>query len=377
MEEQIQTGETRETLTDNANAAENMQEPEAEAKGETVAETTDNSSGKGITGSTLKIIAIISMFIDHFGASIVEFYLYRILTPYDADYCKALICSKAPWLWMDWMGDAAKVQSLDITLRAIGRLAFPIFCFLLVEGFLHTHNMKKYLLRLGLFALFSEVIFDFAFLGQVYFKHQNVFFTLFIAVLALMAADHVRKQESFNGFHRFAHKIGILIAGVFGAYASITSMGSIIGMVVGSALELGDIIQKVISGACGFIFGVVFWLIKMKKYDAGMKLRINVGMLYVLGFFTLAELLFTDYGGWGVLAVVAIWIARPGWIKGFNAGVTALSIMSLAELTAFLAALPVEMYNGKRGLKMKYFFYVFYPAHLLLFVLIRRWLLGM
>ena len=114
-----------------------------------------------------------------------------------------------------------------------------------------------------------------------------------------------------------------------------------------------------------------------QKYDAGMKLRINVGMLYVLGFFTLAELLFTDYGGWGVLAVVAIWIARPGWINGFNAGVTALSIMSLAELTAFLAALPVEMYNGKRGLKMKYFFYVFYPAHLLLFVLIRRWLLGM
>ncbi len=331
---------------------------------------------KGITGSTLKIIAIISMFIDHFGAAIVEFYQYRILTPYDAEYCKALICSKAPWLWMDWMGDPKKVQSLDMTLRSIGRLAFPIFCFLLVEGFLHTHNMKKYLLRLGLFALFSEVIFDFAFLGQIYFKHQNVFFTLFIGVLALIAADHVKKQESFNGFHRFADKIGILVAAVFGAYAFITSMGSLIGMIIGSAFELGDLFQKIISGGCGFIFGIVFWLVKIRKYDADKRIRVNVGMLYVLGFFTLAECLFTDYGGWGVLAVVAIWIARPGWIKGFNAGVTVLSIMSFAELTAFLAALPVEMYNGKRGLKMKYFFYAFYPAHLLLFVIIRRYLLG-
>ena len=369
MEEQSRQNETREV---------------------TVMEPAPKKEKFGITGSTLKIIAIVSMFIDHFGAAIVEFYLYQILKPYDADYCKALICSKAPWLWMEWMGDPEKVNSLDITLRSIGRLAFPIFCFLLVEGFLHTRNMKKYLVRLGIFALVSEPFFDMAFFGKFSMDHQNVFFTLFIAVLALLAADHVKKQERFSGFHRFVDKIGILIAGVFGVYLSLTSMGRIIGMipnifiVIADSIgfgpapmpELSELVQSIISGVCGFVFGIVFWLIKTGKADAEIRMRLNVGMLYVLGFFTLAELLRTDYGGWGVLAVVVMWLVRPAWMNGFTAGVLALTIMSFGEATAFISALPVEMYNGKRGLKMKYFFYLFYPLHFLLFVLIRRYLSG-
>ncbi len=372
MEEQIQQNETQE-----ASVTENVQETATEAVQETApVEAAPKKEKFGITGSTLKIIAIISMFIDHFGASIVEFYLYHVLQPNGTDYSKALICSRAPWLWMDWMGDPEKVLSIDITIRAIGRLAFPIFCFLLVEGFLHTHNMKKYLVRLGIFALVSDIPFDLAFFGEITLRHQNVFFTLFIAVLALWALDYVKKQESFNGFHKFVDKIGILIAGAFGAYASITSMGSIIGVVIGSIFELDGFVQTVISGALGFVFGIVFWLIKTGKYDAETKMRINVGMLYVLGFFTLAEGLCTDYGGWGVLAVVIMWLVRPAWLNGFNAGVLALTIMSFGEATAFISALPVELYNGKRGLKMKYFFYIFYPAHLAIYVLIRYCILG-
>lgn len=372
MEEQIQQNETQEVT-----AADTVQETATDAVQEAAsAEKAPEKEKFGITGSTLKIIAIISMFIDHFGASIMEFYLYHILQPLGAENAKAIIDSRVPWLWMDWMGDPEKVLSIDITIRAIGRLAFPIFCFLLVEGFLHTHNMKKYLVRLGIFALVSDIPFDMAFFGEVTLHHQNVFFTLFIAVLALMAADHVKKQESFNGFHKFVDKIGILIAGAFGAYASITSMGSIIGVVIGSIFELDGFVQTVISGALGFVFGIVFWLIKTGKYDAETKMRINVGMLYVLGFFTLAEGLCTDYGGWGVLAVVIMWLVRPAWLNGFNAGVLALSIMSFGEATAFISALPVELYNGKRGLKMKYFFYIFYPAHLAIYVLIRYCILG-
>ena len=355
MEEQIQQNEVQEV---------------------TAAEAAPKKEKFGITGSTLKIIAIISMFIDHFGASIVEFYLYSILQPNGTDYSKALICSRVPWLWMEWMGDPEKVQNLDITIRSIGRLAFPIFCFLLVEGFLHTHNMKKYLVRLGIFALVSDLPFDMAFFGEITLKHQNVFFTLFIAVLALLAVDHVKKQESFNGFHKFVDRIGFLIAGAFGAYACITSMGSIFGYIIGAIFELDDLISNVISGVAGFIACLIIYLVKTKKYEAEKKMRISVGLLYVFGFFTLAELLCTDYGGWGVLAVVVMWLARPAWINGFNAGVLALTIMSVGEATAFISALPGELYNGKRGLKMKYFFYAFYPAHLALYVLLRYVILG-
>ncbi|MBO7096193.1 MAG: hypothetical protein J6V94_04465, partial [Lachnospiraceae bacterium] len=146
--------------------------------------------------------------------------------------------------------------------------------------------------------------------------------------------------------------------------------------IVGAIFELSDTVSLVISGVIGFIAGIVVYLLKTGKYEAEKKIRVSVGLLYALGFFTLAELLCTDYGGWGVLAVVVMWLARPAWINGFNAGVLALTIMSFGEATAFISALPVELYNGKRGLKMKYFFYAFYPAHLALYVLLRYVILG-
>ena len=100
---------------------------------------------KGIPGSTLKIIAIITMFIDHVGAAVFEPYIYDYLENNGPDQAKAAICSKLPWFWADWMGNVDVLSNIDMTLRSIGRIAFPIFCFLLVEGFLHTHALKKYL----------------------------------------------------------------------------------------------------------------------------------------------------------------------------------------------------------------------------------------
>lgn len=109
-----------------------------------------------LDGTVLKLIACLSMFIDHLGA----------------------IC------FSGMMG-----------FRIIGRLAFPIYCFLLVEGAVHTRNMKKYILRMGIFALISEVPFDLAFYHRlVYTGHQNVFFTLGLGLLAIWFLEHPIEQ---------------------------------------------------------------------------------------------------------------------------------------------------------------------------------------
>lgn len=101
----------------------------------------------GINTFTLKMIAIVAMLIDHVGAVLLP--QYRIL-------------------------------------RLIGRIAFPIFTYTLVEGFIHTHDVKKYMMRMGVLALISEIPFDLAFTGKLLeFGHQNVFFSLFLGLLML------------------------------------------------------------------------------------------------------------------------------------------------------------------------------------------------
>ena len=247
-------------------------------------------------GSTLKIIAVITMLIDHFGASVVNPYLYLYLPRYGAEGCKELITAKASWLWADWMGDEAFVNSMYITLREIGRLAFPIYCFLLVEGFFYSKNLIKYGVRLLLFFFISEIPFDLAFLGHLGFEHQNVFSTLLFGLIAMVLMEKVRVK-----------------------------------------VDTAKFTNRVLWLLPGFAVAVV------------------------------AEILNTDYGAFGVIAIMILYMLRD--TPGKQAAVGAACFAW--EITAPLAFIPVYFYNGKRGLKMKYFFYVFYPLHLTLLVLLR------
>lgn len=90
------------------------------------------------------------------------------------------------------LGLGGNLYTIDRIMRGMGRLAFPIFCFTIVEGFQKTSNAKEYLKRLIIFALISEIPFDLAFRGALFtMKYQNVFWTLAFGLAALMIyEDH-------------------------------------------------------------------------------------------------------------------------------------------------------------------------------------------
>lgn len=148
---------------------------------------------KGLTGSQLKIIAMVSMLIDHLAATVL---LQLLQAPYDPSAGNVL----ADWVWNHWQL-LAKVYD---TMRQIGRFAFPLYCFLLVEGFTHTRSVPKYALRLGIFALVSEFPFDIALNGSFFDPgYNNVFFTLLTGLVCLWALDSLRtlgKEGKLPGF---------------------------------------------------------------------------------------------------------------------------------------------------------------------------------
>jgi len=108
--------------------------------------------------TTLKLIALVSMVIDHVAS---------------------LFFPEAMWM------------------RVIGRIAMPIFSFCIAEGYIYTRDTKKYLMRLGLFALISEIPYDLAFFRKLDLIDQNILFTFFLAVLSLMIFDWL--EERYKG----------------------------------------------------------------------------------------------------------------------------------------------------------------------------------
>ena len=231
-----------------------------------------------ISGAVLKWIAIITMFIDHFGITVMERFLRMSTWTLSVDrhtfYVMYRVC------------------------RSIGRLGFPIFCFLLVEGLLYTKSRGKYAFRLLLFCFLSEFPFDLALFDTPFsMEHQNVFFTLLIGYLAIWGIDALYRK--------------------FGP-------------------------------SPGFVMG-------------------TTGCI-ALAYYT-AEILKTDYHGYGVLTIAAMYLIRKfrgNYLLSLGAGLMVLCLFNSSEYPAWAALLPMAFYDGTRGRQMKYFFYLFYPVHLLL-----------
>ena len=233
-----------------------------------------------LSGSTLKIIAIIAMAIDHFAASII---LYGILMQQNPTFLGYPVSMTIPW----W--------NIYQVMRFIGRIGFPIFCFLLIEGFFPPPRKKRSPPRLFLFALVSEFPFDYGLFNTPFAPgYQNVFFTLFLGLLTIWAIDTVTRKEMNLTLQWFL---------------------------------------KILIAATGCLAA---WLLQ------------------------------TDYDYKGIILILLLYLFHDQKLL-----CTLVSCLSLLwEAPACLAFIPINLYNGKRGISLKYFFYLFYPVHLLLYGLI-------
>lgn len=221
----------------------------------------------------LKLIAIITMFIDHSNDVFIGHYTF---------------------------------------LNILGRIAFPLFCFQIVVGFNHTRNVKKYLGRLFLFALISQVPYSFF---EYYFFHDyfylNVFFTLFLGLLSLVILNN----------KRLILPLRIILITLFMIIAQFC---------------------KTDYGALGILNIIIIYL--FYPFEKDKNIRVNKTICYLLVTFEFSLL--------------------KGFTYMYQLPLKDLLLIGIFTFVSFILTL---FYNGKKGPSFKYFFYIFYPLHLALF----------
>lgn len=316
-----------------------MENAQSEFRGDTP--VTNREIRKGVSSSTLKITAVTAMVIDHAAAVI----LLRVLL---ADG------------YVNMAQEGVLYVAYQV-MRGIGRVGFPVFCFLLVEGFQRTRDVRKYALRLAAFALISEIPFDLAVCGQLTWRTQNVYFTLFLGLFVLCAFRFFEKTV-------LPKAAGVLFV-VTGALTPAIYCGMLTRYTFSGTLE-----ER--AARLGFVFIVTAVLLAFYRSMRGTaRLQKLCGSITILMFVMyLADFMMTDYSGMGVLTIAVMYVFRRRKVLTMAAGCVVLTAMSIGEIPAFFGLIPVAWYNGKRGLKLKLFFYAFYPAHLLILYFIAVWM---
>ena len=233
----------------------------------------------GLSGLALKLLALCSMTVDHVGAVLV----------------------------LPRWGFAA-----SLPLRYAGRLAFPIYCFLLVEGFSPTRSVPRYGLRLLGFALLTEPVYDRVLYGAwLVPQHQNILFTLALG-LAAMAALRAAARRAL-------------------------------------ALRAGKAARVLLCGALCLPLAAAACV--------------------------LAQLLGVSYGWQGMVTILAYFALRRWPLAAAGAGAAVQFLGgNFIQYRAALAAVPIALYNGEKGRCRLpgWAFYLYYPAHLALLGLIAR-----
>ncbi len=229
-----------------------------------------------LTSNLLRILAVVLMTIDHLWASVVP--------------------------GNQWMA-------------YVGRLAFPIFAFMIAEGFVHTSNRKRYITRMLIFAVATEIPFNLFYIGSpIYPFHQNVLVTFVWALLGMSVIERFKRSMTL--------KNGLVSAGLF--------------LLVG----IGTFVSFPDYGFWGMMTAVMFYVAR----DFPFAFLFQIAAMYYINFV-------------GIRGEMI-----PMSLFGFEFEFAKQGI-------AIFSLIPIWLYSGKRGMKskvMQYGFYVYYPLHMLI-----------
>lgn len=207
-------------------------------------------------------------------------------------------------------------------LTCIGRIAFPIYAFMLVEGYFHTKNLKKYMGRMLLFAILSEIPFNLAMGSSLFYPvHQNVLWSFLISLLLI----HWNEK----------------------------------------AKQTAKLWLRLLVGGVSVLLGYVLGLLMMVDFYHG-------GILMVLVFY-----FFRQKKWWSYLAqLICLWYINTELLGGYTYELQFFgkTWYFLRQGFALLALIPIWLYRGKQGYHSKWLqivYYLFYPLHLLILGLIK------
>lgn len=243
-----------------------------------------------MNASTLKMIGIVAMILDHMG---------WILFP-----------------------------NIEL-FHVVGKLAIPIFCYMIAEGYFKTHNVKGYFIRLLGLAIISQVPFVMTFrlsFGGEY-RGLNTVFDLALGLLTIWFYD----KANFRGK-------GIIVV-----------IGALIGL---------------FTGIDGDYYVVLLIFIFYEHHDNFKKMTLWMGMLTLI-----TSCFFPVYG---MLYTLSQGVTLEGFIQYANNAEYIAAISSyLIQIFYLLALVPIRLYNGEKGKNIKLIFYGFYPIHLIVLYLIQ------
>ena len=207
-------------------------------------------------------------------------------------------------------------------LTCIGRLTFPIYAFMIVEGYFHTKNLKKYVCRLLVFAILSEIPFNLALGSSAFYPfHQNVLWSFLISIGLIHLNEKAKKTQ----------KIWI----------------------------------RIVTGILTILLGTIIGIVTMVDYY-------NSGILMVLVFYFFRGRKWWNYIG----QFLCLWYINTEVLGGFGYEIQFLgqTYFLHRQALALFALIPIWLYRGKQGYHSKalqYTYYAFYPVHLLILGLIK------